>query len=115
MSLESTLGIKPSQILAPTKSKGKKVDDCEATSHCRKSMHIARKSNSKTLQVTHYVKTPSKTWKDSKTPEFKRVTSIVEGNIAKHPTNKDLKVVEIIQTYKESITSSDEEIKVLCE
>ena len=111
--LQSALGIKPSQVQVPTKSQGKKVDDSKETEHCRKAMKIARTNTSKTLQVKHYVKLKKKDKNEE--DKFKYVTSIVEGNVTNHPTNKDLKVVEIIHIYKESIESSDDEIQVLRE
>ena len=109
--LQSALGIKPSQVQLSTKSQGKKTDDSKETEHCRKAMKIARTNTSKTLQVKHYVKLKKKS-KDEE-DRFRYVTSIVEGNVTNHPTNKDLKVVEVIHIYKKSIDSSDEEIQVL--
>ena len=111
---QQALGIKPSQVVQPKQSKGKKTHDCKETAHCRNSMLTARSATSKLIEVKHWVPIPKKN-KDDKNEEvqFRYTTSTVEGNIAEHPTNKDLKVVEVIQTYKDSFVSSDDDIAIL--
>ena len=111
---QQALGIKPSQVVQPKQSSGKKTHDCKETAHCRKSMLTARTSTSKLIKVGHYVALPKKDKNDKNEEiQYRFTESTVEGNIAEHPTNKDLKVVEVIQTYKDSFVSSDDDIAIL--
>ena len=111
---QQALGIKPSQVVQPKQSKGKKTHDCKETAHCRNSMLTARASTSKLIKVIHWVPLPKKDRNDkNEVVLYRETTSTVEGNIAEHPTDKDLKVVEVIQTYKESFISSDDDITIL--
>ena len=110
MSLQNALGIKSSQLKEDETKQSKKTNDCKETLNCREQMKITESLHSKKIRVNHFVKV-----KDKKSGEirYKLKTSFVQGNITKHPTNKDLKVVEVLHVYKETIESDDTNIKIL--
>ena len=108
MSLQNALGIKSSQLKVTKNKQGKSTNDCESTLNCRNQMKLTEQMHSKKIKVQHFVKV-----KENGETRFKMKTSIVQGNVTKHPTNKDLKVVEVLHIYKETIESDDTNIEIL--
>lgn len=108
MSLQNALGIKSSQLKQSKIKQSKKTNDCKETLNCREQMKEAELLHSKKIQVSHFVKV-----KENGETRYKLKTSIVQGNVAKHPTNKDLKIVEVLHVYKETIESDYDNIKIL--
>ena len=108
MSLQNALGIKSSQLKQSKTKQSKKTNDCKETLNCREQMKITESLHSKKIRVNHFVKV-----KENGETRYKLKTSFVQGNVTKHPTNKDLKVVEVLHIYKETIESDDTNIKIL--
>ena len=110
MSLQNALGIKSNQLKATKTKSSKTLNESKQVATARLSMKEANKSNSKLIKVTHFVK-------DGKNAQgeelYKMKTSIVQGNVSQHPTKKDLKVVEVLHIYKETIESDDSNIELL--
>lgn len=112
-SLQNALGIKSSQIKVTKTNKKKNTGDGPETVQCRQEMEQARTKTSKTLQFTHFVRIPKDKWQDKNEPEFKEVTTTAEGNVKQHPNNKDLQVVEVMQVYKDTFITSEDQVKIL--
>ena len=108
MSLQNALGIKSSQLKESKSKQSKKTNDCESTLNCRNQMKLTESLHSKKIQVKHFVKV-----KENGEDKYKIKTSIVQGNVTKHPTNKDLKIVEVVHIYKETIESDETNIELL--
>ena len=108
MSLQNALGIKSSQLKVSESKQSKKTNDCETTLNCRNQMRLTEQMHTDRLEVKHFVKV-----KENGEDKYRIKTSIVQGNVAKHPTNKDLKIVEVLHIYKETIESDESNIVVL--